>query len=358
MSRIHNFSAGPAKLPEPVLQQAREEFLDYNGTGMSIMEQSHRGAAYSAVHEEAIANYRKLLGADEEYAVLFVAGGASTQFALIPMNFLPSNATADYIHSGAWAGKAIKEAKNIGNVNIVADVSADRPTRVPRQDELSLTPDAAYLHYCSNETISGAQYPAPPETDRPLIADMSSDILSRPIDMQKHAMIYAGAQKNIGPAGIALVVVRRDLLDRARTDIPGIMQYKIFDENDSLYNTPPSYSIYLMMLVSRWLLETGLDHVYEQNRVKADTLYAEIDQDDFYRGTAADDCRSIMNVTFRLSDEELEARFAKEADSAGLSGLKGHRSVGGLRASIYNAMQQAGVDALVEFMREFRRTNG
>ena len=357
MSRVFNFCAGPATLPEEVLQEAQAEFMDYQGSGMSILESSHRGKEYSAVHDEAVANYTELLGLTDDYSVIFVPGGATTQFALIPMNLMAGK-TADYVNSGSWATKAIKEAQCVGDVNVVADCAKDLPCRMPKDDELSLSDDAAYLHLTSNETISGAQYKDFPTVDAPLVADMSSDILSRPLDITKFGLIYAGAQKNIGPSGIAIVIIRKDLAERAPTNIPTMLQYRTHINNNSLYNTPATFSIYLMMLVSRWLKKHGLDNVYETNVRKAGVLYNVIDEDDFYSGTAHVDYRSDMNVTFRLPTEELEAKLISEADAAGFKGLKGHRSVGGLRASIYNAMPEAGVSALADFMKEFRTNNG
>lgn len=354
MARVYNFCAGPATLPVGVLEQARDQLLDYEGSGMSIMESSHRGKQYSAVHEEATANVRELLGVPDDYAVLFLQGGASTQFAMVPMNLLGEGQTADYTNSGAWASKAITEAKLIGNVNIAAECGDEIPTRVPAQDELKLTPDAAYLHITSNETISGAQWKTFPTVEAPLVADMSSDILSRPFDVSEFGLLYAGLQKNLGPSGAALVVVRNDLLDRVPAGTPTMFKYKTHAQKGSMFNTPPCFSIYILCLVTRWLKKHGLENIYRQNIEKAAKLYAAIDETDFYRGTAVPECRSDMNVTWRLQNEELEAEFVKQADAAGLKGLKGHRSVGGIRASIYNAFPPEGVDALVSFMQDFR----
>lgn len=358
MARVYNFNAGPATLPLEVLEQARDEMVDYNGSGMSIMESSHRGKEYDAVHAEAIANFGKLLNLTDDYAVCFIAGGASMQFAMVPMNFLGQGQVADYTHSGAWAGKAIKEAQMIGSVNIAADTSKAMPTRVPAASELKLTAGASYVHITSNETISGAQWKSFPETASPLVADMSSDILSRPFDIGRFALVYAGAQKNVGPSGIALAVVRKDFAERGSKTIPKILRYQTFIEENSLYNTPPCFSIYIMMLISRWMLKTGLETIYRRNREKAAKIYAAIDAGGFYRGTAARECRSDMNVTFRLPSEALEEQFIKEASKAGLKGLKGHRSVGGVRASIYNAFPLEGVETLVAFMRDFEKRNG
>lgn len=359
MNRIFNFSAGPAILPVDVLQEAQAELLDYQGSGMSIMEMSHRGKYYDAVHQEALANFRELLEVPEEYAILFLQGGATTQFSQIPMNLLPKDGVADYINAGAWSKKAIAEAKILGNVNVVADCGKDIPTRQPTQDELTLTPGAAYLHCCSNETISGAQIKVFPKSDAPLICDMSSDIMSRRLNVSDFGMIYAGAQKNLGPAGVTLVIIRKDLAEKVAAGVPEMFRYQTHIENDSLFNTPPTFGIYLLCLVSRWLKKQGgLAAMEALNDRKAGKLYDAIDAGDFYRGTAVKAFRSTMNVTFRLPSEELEAAFVKQATARGLDGLKGHRSVGGIRASIYNAMPEAGVEALIAFMQEFEQANG
>lgn len=358
MSRVYNFNAGPAVLPLSVLEEAKAELTDYRGSGMSIMECSHRGKEYSAVQAEAEANIRELLGLSDEYAVLFLQGGASTQFAMVPMNLLGKGQTADYTHSGAWASKAIKEAKLIGKVNIAADCGKEIPTRVPCADELKLTPGAAYLHITSNETISGAQWKVFPAVAAPLVADMSSDILSRPVDANRFGLIYAGLQKNLGPAGAALVVLRKDLAERVPENIPTMFKYKTHIADGSMYNTPPCFTIYMLMLVTRWLKREGLQNVFARNADKAARLYAAIDGSGFYRGTATPECRSDMNVTWRLPSEPQEELFVKEASAAGMKGLKGHRSVGGVRASIYNAFPVEGVDALVAFMKDFERRNG
>lgn len=359
MSRIHNFSAGPATLPESVLQKAQAELVDFRGAGMSVMEMSHRSKEYDAVHEETIANIRELMGIPEDYAVLFLTGGASGQFAMVPMNLLGEGQTADYTNSGSWASKAIKEAKVIGQVNIAADCGKELPARVPEQDELNLTPGAAYLHITSNETISGAQWKTFPRAEAPLVADMSSDILSRPFDLAPFGLVYAGAQKNLGPAGVTVVIIRKDLADRVSDRVPVMFRYKMHIENNSLYNTPPCFNIYMVMLVTRWIKEQGgLKAMEEINARKAGKLYEAIDAGEFYRGTAAPAYRSDMNVTFRLPSEDLEAAFVKEASARGMKGLKGHRSVGGIRASIYNAFPEAGVEALVAFMKEFEKANG
>jgi len=358
MRRVYNFCAGPAVLPLPVLQEAQAEMCDFKGTGMSILEHSHRGKAYDAVHTEAIANIKSLLKLSDDYSVLFVQGGASVQFAMVPMNLLGAGQTADYINSGAWASKALKEAKLIGNVNVAANCEKEIPTRVPSASELKLTPGAAYVHITSNETISGAQFKAFPRTDAPLVADMSSDFLSRPFDAGQFGLIYAGAQKNIGPAGMALVIIRKDLAERVSAKVPTMFRYKTFIEENSLYNTPPCFTIYICMLVTRWVMKMGPENLYRQNVDKAAMLYKAIDSSTFYRGTAVPGCRSDMNITFRLPNEQLEEMFTKEAEKSDLKGLKGHRSVGGLRASIYNAFPVEGVEALVSFMKDFERRNG
>ena len=359
MSTVYNFTAGPAILPKDVLIQAQAELLDYKGTGMSIMEQSHRDKEYEALHHEAAANIRKLLSISDDYAVLFLQGGASHQFAMVPMNLLAPGQTADYAASGAWASKAISEAKTIGKVNVAADCGKDRPTRVPAVNELKLTPGAAYFHFTSNETISGAQWKVLPTSEAPMIADMSSDILSRPLNVSDFGLIYAGAQKNLGPSGVTIVIIRKDLAARAPENLPSILKYATHLENDSLYNTPPCFSIYLVALVTRWVMaKGGVAAIETINEEKASRLYKAIDATEFYRGAAAKEYRSSMNVTFNLPSEELESKFAKEATAAGLKGLKGHRSVGGIRASIYNAFPIEGVDALVAFMKDFEKKNG
>lgn len=358
MARAYNFSAGPAILPEEVLKQAQAELLDFEGTGMSIMEMSHRGKEYSAIHQEAKNNLKKLLNIPDNYSILFMTGGASTQFSLIPMNLLGEGETADYITAGAWSTKAIKAAKKLGvNANELANTAKDIPTCVPGND-LAFTPGAAYVHICSNETISGAQVKEFPKTDAPLIADMSSDILSRPLDVSQFGMIYAGAQKNLACAGVTLVIIRNDLAEKSPDTLPDLFQYKHILENDSLSNTAPTFPIYIIAMVTRWLLANGgLEGMQKRNEEKAGKLYAAIDASDFYKGTAKPEFRSPMNVTFRLPTEELEAQFVKEATAKGMTSLKGHRSVGGIRASIYNAFPAAGVDALVEFMKEFEAAN-
>ncbi len=359
MSRVYNFSAGPATLPEEVLAEARDQLLDYSASGMSILESSHRGAEFKAIHAEAISNLRDLLGVGEDHEILLLQGGATLQFAMVPLNLLAPGAVADYALSGAWAAKAFKEASSVGTVRAAADCSADRPARMPQSAELDLTPGAAYLHITTNETISGAQWHELPTPEAPLIADMSSDILSHPIDANAFDLIFAGAQKNLGPSGVTLVVIRRALMDRVPDSVPPMLRYRTHAEAGSMYNTPPCFGIYLLMLVTRWLKGLGgVDAIAERNRAKATKLYSAIDTTDYFTGSAAIDCRSEMNVTFRLPSEELEAKFVAEAAAAGMKGLKGHRSVGGIRASIYNACPPEAVDALVSFMADFERRNG
>ncbi len=356
--RAYNFSAGPAVLPEEVLKEAAAELVDYKGTGMSIMEMSHRGKDYSAVHDECIANIKELLNIPAGYSVLFMTGGASTQFPLIPMNLLGKDQTADYTNSGAWAKKAIEAAKMLGNVNIAADCGKEIPTRVPRLDELKLTDGAAYLHITSNETISGAQWKEFPKHDC-LIADMSSDILSRPLNVADFGLIYAGAQKNLGPAGITLVIIKDELAEKCPETVPTIFRYKTHIDENSLYNTVPTFPVYMLCLVTRWLkAKGGLEGMQKINVEKAAKLYDAIDSSGFYKGTAVPEFRSDMNVTWRLPTEELEELFIKEASKQNLKTLKGHRSVGGIRASIYNAFPSEGIDALIAFMKEFEAKNG
>ena len=358
--RIFNFSAGPAVLPEEVLREAQENLLSLPGVGMSVLEISHRSKPFDEVIEGCEADLRQLGGIPDSHRVLFLQGGASLQFSMVPMNLLPKDGSADYIVSGVWAQKAVKEAKRVGGVKIAASTEAENFKRVPKQNELTLDPSAAYVHYTTNNTIFGTQFHYRPDTGGvPLIADASSDIFSEPIDVPRFALIYAGAQKNLAPAGLTLVIIRDDMLQRTPSSIPTMLQYPVHAENKSLYNTPPVFAIYVMRLVLRWLLKQGgLATMAKANQRKAGKIYAEIDRSDFYKGHAAADSRSTMNVTFRLPSEELEKKFAKEATAAGLDGLKGHRSVGGIRASIYNAFPEAGVDALVQFMGDFAAKNG
>jgi len=361
--RIYNFSAGPAVLPLPVLQEVQRDLLALPGAGISILEISHRSKTFESILEQAEADIRALANIPPRYKVLFLQGGASLQFSMVPMNLLAPAATADYIDAGSWGEKAIKEAKKIGNVNIAASTRSDNYSRVPSQTELKLTPGAAYVHMTSNNTIEGTEHKDLPDVgDVPLVSDTSSDMFSKPIDVARHALIYAGAQKNMGPAGVTIVIVRDDLLQRSlerKSSLPTMLNYAVHAENKSLYNTPPAFAVYTLGLVMKWLLGLGgLPAIARANERKAAKLYAEIDRTGFYRGTARKDSRSLMNVTFRLPNEELEKQFVKQSESAGFDGLKGHRSVGGMRASIYNAFPEDGVDALVGFMREFERMHG
>lgn len=358
--RIHNFNPGPAALPLQVLEEIQASFLDFQGTGMSVTEISHRSVAFDGIIADAVVRTRRLMGLDDRYRVLFIQGGASLQFAMAPMNFLPAGQSADYVNTGTWSTKAIKEAQILGRrVNIVASSEDRNFCYIPA--DIPFTPGAAYVHITSNNTIKGTQWARFPDTGGvPLIADMSSDILSRPFDPSPFGLIYAGAQKNIGPAGVCMAIVREDLLDRIPADVPTMLKYTTYAEKNSLYNTPPSFTIYAIQLVLKWLEETvgGLEAMDRINRKKADLLYGRIDASDFYRATADPGSRSLMNVTFRLPSEDLEQRFVAEALEGGLGGLKGHRSVGGCRASIYNAVSLEAVEALVAFMNDFEKKNG
>jgi phosphoserine aminotransferase len=358
--RIYNFSAGPAVMPLQVLEQAQRELVALPGVGMSVMEISHRSKTFEDILARAIADIRELSGLDDRYQVLMLQGGASLQFSMVPMNLLGADRTADYIDTGSWADKAAKEAKRVGAVNVTGSTKADNYNRIPNPGEVTLTSDAAYVHITTNNTIEGTEWKDLPATDGvPLVADASSNIFSRPMDFQRFGLIYAGAQKNLGPSGVTLVLIRQDLLDRSPASLPTMMNYKVLAENNSLYNTPPTFGIYLLGLTMTWLKSLGgLPGIAAINQRKAAKLYGEIDRSGFYRGTAQKDSRSLMNVTFRLPSEDLEKRFDKEATANGLDGLKGHRSVGGMRASIYNAFPEEGIDALVAFMREFERTRG
>jgi len=355
MARKFNFSAGPAMLPASVIERAQQEMLDWNGSGMSVMEMSHRGKEYMSIAAKAEKDLREVMAIPDNYKVLFLQGGASSQFAAIPLNLLGDKTSADYINTGMWSKKAIAEAKRYGTVNIAADTSEGGFTSVPTQAELKLNPDAAYVHYTPNETIGGVEFDYIPETGGvPLVADMSSTILSRPIDVSKFGLIYAGAQKNIGPAGLCIVIVRDDVLGKASANCPTMFNYAIHAENESMYNTPATYSWYMAGLVFEWLQQQGgLSAMGVLNKRKADKLYAAIDATDFYGSPVAKNARSWMNVPFTLADPELDAEFLKGASAKGLVTLKGHRSVGGMRASIYNAMPEEGVDALVAYMKEF-----
>jgi phosphoserine aminotransferase len=358
--RIFNFSAGPAVLPVSVLEEAQRDLVALPGVGMSVLEISHRSKTFEAILAKTEQDLRALGNVPANYKVLFLQGGASMQFSMVPMNLLTPGATADYIVTGGWAQKAVKEAQRVGTVNIAGSTESENFNRIPRQNELKLTPNAAYVHMTTNNTLFGTEWTTEPAVgDVPLVADTSSDMFSRPIDVSKYGLVYAGAQKNLGPSGVTLVIIREDLLARSTKSLHTMLNYATHAENGSMYNTPPCFGIYLMGLVMKWgLSEGGLAEIGKHNERKASKLYAEIDRSGFYRGTAEKNSRSRMNITFRLPSEELENKFVKESTAAGLDGLKGHRSVGGMRASIYNAFPEAGIDALVSFMQEFEKKNG
>jgi len=355
-NRPYNFYPGPAILPLEVIQQVQNELLNIGGTGLSVMEVSHRGKAYDEIHKTAMADLKEVLHIPDNYHILFLQGGASLQFAMVPMNFLRKG-TADYVNTGSWAKKAIKEAKLFGNVNIAGSSEDKNFSYIPR--ELNLSPDADYLHITSNETISGIRWNRFPETGYvPMISDMSSEICSRKIDVARFGLIYAGAQKNLGPAGVTAVIIRDDLAEKCPDDVTTMLNYKTHVEKESLFNTPPCFAIYVVGLVLKWIKKQGgLEALEEVNNEKARLIYEVIDGGDFYRGTADPADRSIMNITFRLPSEELEAEFVRQSEKAGFVGLKGHRSVGGLRASIYNAFPLEGVKELVKFMKKFEQEN-
>ena len=357
MDRIFNFSAGPATLPLEVLEKARDELTNWHGSGMSVMEMSHRGKEYMSIHAEAEADLRTLLGIPANYKVLFLQGGATAQFAMVPMNLLHGKASADYLHTGEWSKKAIKEAKKFGQVNIVASSEDKNFSYAPAFSTWKLDPNAAYVHITSNETIGGVEIFDTPDTGNvPLVADMSSNILSRPIDVSKYGLIYAGAQKNIGPAGVTVVIVREDLLGQTVPGTPTVFDYKVQAEAESMYNTPPTYGIYIAGLVFKHLLaKGGLVAMEAQNRAKAKLIYDLLETSSLYQSPVAVENRSLMNIPFTLKDAALDEEFLKQAKAAGLIQLKGHKSVGGMRASIYNAMPLAGVQALVAFMRDFEK---
>ncbi|MCH2176194.1 MAG: 3-phosphoserine/phosphohydroxythreonine transaminase [Lentisphaeria bacterium] len=357
MIMTYNFSAGPAVLPKAVMEKAQAEFTDYQGLGYGIMEASHRSPEFTAVIETAEKNLRELLNISDDYAVLFLQGGASTQFAMLPMNFAQGK-TVDYVDTGSWSSKAAKEAKLFSNVNVAASSKDENYSYLPAIADWNLSDDATYLHITSNNTIFGTQFHEFPQVDAPLIADMSSDILSRELDIDKFAVIYAGAQKNIGPSGVTVVIINKDFAAKEQENLPAMLSYGTHIDKDSLYNTPPTFGIYMIGLVAEWLLANGgIKAMQEINERKAGNLYAEIDADDFYSCPTNEANRSLMNVCFNLATPELEAAFIAEAKTKGLVGLKGHRSVGGIRASIYNAMPEVGVQALVDFMKEFRVNN-
>lgn len=359
-TRVYNFNPGPAVLPEPVLKEVQEHMMALPGVGMSILEISHRSSTFENILNETIENLRKLGNIPQNYKILFLGGGATLQFSMVPLNLMPPKNKADYIVTGSWSKKAVKEAKRVGTVNIAASTEEENFKRIPKQEELKLDPDAAYVHYTSNNTIFGTEWHYIPEVgDVPLVCDMSSDIFSYPFDVSKFGLIYAGAQKNLGPAGVTIVIIREDLLERSQDTLHTMLNYKIHAENNSLYNTPPVFAIYVVGLVAKWLLNLGgLEAIAKINDEKAKLIYDAIDSSNgFYRGHAEKDSRSKMNITFRLPSEELEKKFVKEANEQGLVGLKGHRSVGGLRASVYNAFPLEGAKALVEFMKEFQNKN-
>ena len=364
--RIYNLNAGPAILPEEVLLEAQKELFALPGVGMSILEISHRSKTFDAILADAKSGIKKLLNVPDNYEILFLQGGASLQFSMVPLNLMPPKNKADYISTGSWSKKAIKEAKRVGTVNVAATTEEGEGEnkffkRIPKQSELKLDPDASYVHFTSNNTIYGTQWKSEPEIGNvPLVCDASSDILHKPIDVSKYAMIYAGAQKNIGPSGVVLVIIRKDMLERSQDSLHTMLNYKIQAENDSMYNTPNTFGIYIIKLVTKYLLNNGgLDKMYEINKKKAEILYNAIDNSGgFYKGHAEKDSRSLMNVTFNLATPELEKKLIDEATKAGFIGLKGHRSVGGLRASIYNAFPVKGVEALVDFMKDFQKQNG
>jgi phosphoserine aminotransferase len=359
MSRCYNFCAGPAALPEPVLETARDDMLDWHGRGLSLMEMSHRSPEVVGVAQHAEQTLRRLLGISEDYAVLFLQGGASTQFAAVPLNLMGERGRADYVNTGQWSKKAIAEGRRFGEVNVAASSEDTNFSTIPAFDSWRLGSDAAYLHYTPNETIGGVEFFWTPDVDAPLVVDMSSTILSRPINVDDFGVIYAGAQKNIGPAGLTLVIVRRDLLGRASDACPTMLDWKVAADNDSMYNTPPTFALYLADLVFAWLAELGgLDAMAAINRRKAEKLYAAIDGSDFYANPVELASRSLMNVPFTLADPALDKAFLRESEAAGLLNLKGHRSVGGMRASLYNAVSEEAVDALIAFMRDFEQRRG
>jgi phosphoserine aminotransferase len=359
MSRVYNFSAGPAMLPQAVLEKAQQEFLDWNGSGMNVMEMSHRGKEFMSIAQQAEADLRDVMQIPDNYKVLFLQGGASSQFAGIPMNLLRGKTTADYFNTGQWSKKAISEAKRYCDVNVVASSEAENFSTVPEKETWNLNPDAAYVHYTTNETIGGVEFDEIPDVgDVPLVVDISSTILSRPVDVSKFALIYAGAQKNVGPAGLTIVIVRDDLIGETIPGTPTMFDYKVQADNDSMYNTPPTYALYLAGLVFQWVKDLGgLAGMAEINKRKADKLYAAIDNSGFYQNPVNPKYRSWMNIPFTLNDASLDADFLAGAKEAGLLTLKGHRSVGGMRASIYNAMPEEGVDTLIAYMQDFANSN-
>jgi len=359
-ARVYNFSSGPAVLPVPVLEQIQRDLVALPGVGMSVLEVSHRSKVFEEIVQRAEADIRSLAGVPDNYKILFLQGGASLQFSMVPLNLLTAGATADYVVTGSWGEKAVKEARKVGSVNIAASTEGDNFSRLPAQGELTLTPGAAYVHITANNTIEGTEWQGLPDVGgAPLVSDASSNLFSRPIDISQYGLIYAGAQKNLGPSGATLVIIREDLLARSTKSLHTMLNYAVHAENGSLYNTPPCFAIYNLGLVMKWLRDLGgLTAIATINDRKAGKLYAELDRTGYWRPTARKDDRSVMNVTFRLATEDLEKKFVKESTAAGFDGLKGHRSVGGMRASIYNAFPEEGIDALVDFMREFERKNG
>jgi len=359
--RIYNFAAGPAILPEPVLKEAQEQLWALPGVGMSILEISHRSKVFDKIIAEAKEGLKSLLGINDNYELLFLQGGASLQFSMIPLNLMVKNKKADYIVTGSWSKKAVKEAKRVGTVNIAASTEEGNFKRIPKQEELKLDPQADYVHFTSNNTIFGTEWHKEPEVGNvPLVCDASSDMLHKKIDVNKYALIYAGAQKNMGPSGVTFIILRKDMLERSSDSLHTMLNYKTHIENNSLYNTPNVFGIYIINLVCKWLKGLGgLDGMYKINKEKADILYKCIDESGgFYKGHADKDSRSLMNITFNLATEDLEKKLVSEATAAGFDGLKGHRSVGGLRASIYNAFPKKGVEDLVSFMKDFQKKNG
>jgi phosphoserine aminotransferase len=360
VTRIFNFAAGPAVMPLQVLEEAQRDLLALPGAGMSVMEMSHRSKAFEDIMHRAMDSMRQLAGIPANYRIMFLQGGASLQFSMVPLNLLSEGFVADYIDTGSWTQKAIKEARRVGQVNVAATGRNEQYSRIPDAGDFRLTPGAAYVYITSNNTIEGTQWHSLPNVGKaPLVSDASSDIFSRPLEVSRHGLIFAGAQKNLGPSGVTVVIIREDLLERSSENLHTMLNYRVQSENDSLYNTPNTFGIYMLGLTMKWLRsQGGLPGVARINERKAARLYAEIDRTGFYRGTAQIGNRSLMNVTFRLPNEELDSAFAREAAAAGLDGLKGHRAVGGIRASIYNAFPEQGIDALVEFMREFESRKG
>ncbi|MEM9410411.1 MAG: phosphoserine transaminase [Planctomycetota bacterium] len=358
--RIFNFSAGPATLPEPVIEQAKQDIWNIFDSGVGIMEHSHRGPVFDRVIHEAIEDCRTVGSISDDYEILFLQGGATTQFGMIPMSFLGSKQTADYANTGVWTTKAIKEAKRFGNVNIAFDGSDTNFDRIPNSDDLELTENAAYFHYCSNNTIYGTLYNDVPVASAPLVCDTSSEMFSRPFDISKHALVYAGAQKNLGPSGVTLVIIRKDFAAQGNQEVFSMMNYQSMIDGGSRFNTPPTFGIYVMGQVFKWIIDQGgLESIEQRNNEKAALIYDAIDQNDgFYNGHSQKDCRSAMNVTFRTPTEELDAKFLAEAAELRMGGLKGHRKVGGIRASIYNAFPREGCQVLADFMGNFAQKNG